>query len=353
VADQALWTDRPPRNARGAIHTAVQRLRSTLGPAGAKLVLTRPPGYLLDMGDGELDLLRFEVRAGSGQAAAAAGRWEEAAGTLREALDLWRGEPLADVPSPLLRSREVPPLAERHLSVLASRIDADLNLGRHDEVAGELRQLVAAHPLRERFHAQLMVALYRAGRQADALGAYQEARRLLAEELGVDPGPELRRLHQQILEADPGLMPARPVRPAQLPGALRHFVGRAPELRALEQLLEAPGSTGTVVISAIDGTAGVGKTALAIRFAHQAAGQFPDGQLYVNLRGFGPSGPPVTAQEAVRGFLDALGVPTASIPAGLEAQAGLYRSLLGGQPAHRAGRGAAPGRPAGGGTRPP
>jgi DNA-binding SARP family transcriptional activator/Tfp pilus assembly protein PilF len=328
---EALWADQPPRNAHGAIHTAVQRLRSTLGPAGARLVLTRPPGYLIDVGDGELDLLRFEVLVGSGQAAAAAGRWELAAGALREALGLWRGEPLADVSSPLLRAREVPPLTERHLSVLALRIDADLNLGRHDEVAGELRQLIAAHPLRERFHAQLMLALYRAGRQADALGAYQEARRLLAEELGVDPGPELRRLHQQILEADPGLMPDRPVTPAQLPAAVRHFVGRAPELRALEQLLEAPGAAGTVVISAIDGSAGVGKTALAVRFAHQAAGQFPDGQLYVNLRGFGPSGPPVTAQEAVRGFLDALGVPTVSIPAGLEAQAGLYRSLLAGR----------------------
>jgi DNA-binding SARP family transcriptional activator len=328
---EALWADRPPRNAAGAIHTAVLRLRSTLGPAGAELVLTRPPGYLIDVGDEALDLLRFEVLAGSGQAAAAAGQWEQAAGALREALGLWRGEPLADVSSPLLRAREVPPLTERHLSVLASRIDADLNLGRHEEVAGELRQLAAAHPLRERFHAQLMLALYRAGRQAEALGAYQEARRLLAEELGVDPGPELRRLHQQILEADPVLMPSRSVTPAQLPGGVRHFVGRVPELRALDQLLETPGGPGTVVISAIDGAAGVGKTALAVRFAHQAAGRFPDGQLYVNLRGFGPSGPPVTAQEAVRGFLDALGVPTVSIPAGLEAQAGLYRSLLAGK----------------------
>src|SRR5206468_5782785 len=143
-----------------------------------------------------------------GQEAAETGSWAQAAGLLREALGLWRGEALADVPSQLMRDREVPPLEDQRLQVLGARIDADLRLGRHGEVVAELRQLVTAYPLREHFHAQLMLGLYLSGRQADALSAYQDVRRLLAGELGVDPGPELQALHQRILAADPGLLPA-------------------------------------------------------------------------------------------------------------------------------------------------
>jgi tetratricopeptide (TPR) repeat protein len=244
----------------------------------------------------------------------------------------------------------VAPLEDQRLAVLGARIDADLRLGRPAELAGELRQLVAAHPLREDFHAQLMLALYRGGRQGDALAAYQHARRVLADELGVDPGPALQRMHQRILAADPGLLPTDSTGPApgtaafngteapervvprQLPGATRHFAGRAEAVKTLAGLAaEAGGESRAVVIAAIEGTAGVGKTTLAVHFAHQVADRFPDGQLYVNLRGFDPAVPPMAPGEAVRIFLEALGVPAAQIPASLDAQAGLYRSLLAGR----------------------
>ena len=229
----ALWEDQPPAGARGALHSAVQRLRATLGPDGGRLIETRPPGYLIRVGDGELDVRHFGVLTARGYAAAAAGRWAEAADLFRGALALWRGEPLADVPSQLLRDREVPPLQDQRLQALAARISVDLHLGRHGEVVAELRQVVAAHPLQEQFHAQLMIGLYRSGRPADALAAYQEARRVLADEVGIDPGPELRRLHQRILAADPELLPAGgdPVGPARPRRARAACHGRAPRSR--------------------------------------------------------------------------------------------------------------------------
>jgi DNA-binding SARP family transcriptional activator len=357
---ETLWEGEAPTGARGALHSAVQRLRSTLGPSGASLIETRPPGYLIKVDDAGLDIREFSVLAARGHAAAEAGAWAQAARLLREALGRWRGEPLADVPSQVLRDREVPPLAEQRLHALAARIDADLHVGRHGEVVAELRQLVAEHPLQEQFHAQLMLSLYRTGRQADALAAYQVVRHVLADQLGIDPGPELRLLHQRILGADSELLlPAatetsssptatlspsavqgtRPPGPAQmylvprqLPAATRHFAGRDEALKALAELAaEAAEGSPATVISVIHGTAGIGKTTLALHFAHQAAGQFPDGQLYVNLRGFDPAGSPVTAEEALRLLLDALSVPAARVPVGLDAQAGLYRSLLAGQ----------------------
>ena len=345
---EVLWEGRRPAGARGAFHSAVQRLRSTLGPSGAGLVETRPPGYLIRVDDGEFDVRQFSALAARGHAAAAAGTWAQAASLLRDALGLWRGEPLADVPSQLLRDREAPAIKDQRLRAMVTRIDADLHLGRHGEVLAELRQLVTAHPLQEQFHAQLMLSLYRSGRQGDALAVYQDVRRVLAGELGIDPGPELRLLHQRILAADselllaPGteasgsgsatLSPPAPLVPRQLPAATRHFIGRAEALKALRVLAaEAAEASQATVISVIDGTAGIGKTTLALHFAHQVAGQFPDGQLYVNLRGFDPAGPQMASVEAIRLFLDALAVPAAGIPAGLDAQAGLYRSLLAGR----------------------
>jgi DNA-binding SARP family transcriptional activator len=357
---ETLWEGQLPAGARGALHSAVQRLRSTLGSSGAGLVETRPPGYLIKVDDGDFDVREFSALAARGHAAAQAGAWAQAAALLRDALALWRGEPLADVPSQLLRLREVPSLDDQRLQALVARIDADLHLGRHGEVVAELRQLVAAHPLQEQFHAQLMLSLYRSGRQADALAAYQDVRRVVADELGIDPSPELRLLQQRILTADSELLPpadslpsdpapvtlspaeagrgdpvlakAQQVVPRHLPAATRHFAGREDALKTLTGLAaEAAEASPATVISVIHGTAGIGKTTLALHFAHQAAGQFPDGQLYVNLRGFDPAGPPMAPMEALRLFLDALSVPAAKIPAGLDAQAGLYRSLLAGQ----------------------
>jgi tetratricopeptide (TPR) repeat protein len=239
------------------------------------------------------------------------------------------------------------------LDAREARIDADLHLGRHREIIAELQTLAAAEPLRERLHELLMLALYRSGQQAAALRTYRQARRRLIEEIGIEPGPGLRDLNQRILRSDRRLMLAQSAPPAEdpaearpapvgcpelLPAPVPDFTGRAAELQALSAIVDgldvpAPPDLPAqpVVITAIGGTAGVGKTALAVHWARQEAARFPDGQLYVNLRGFGPSGCPVTPAEALRGFLDALQVPAAEIPAGLEGRQALYRSLLAGK----------------------
>jgi tetratricopeptide (TPR) repeat protein len=217
-----------------------------------------------------------------------------------------------------------------------------MHMGRHEQLVPQLRDLARQHPLREHNHAQLMLALYRCGRQAEALAAYQRARDVLVTELGVEPGPGLRDLHQRILSADPALAvtgPARPaeaeplrVTPQELPSAVPGFTGRSAELKALTGLLDrsGPQAPGAVVISAIGGTAGVGKTALAVHWAHNVADRFPDGQLYVNLRGYDP-GQPVPAADALAGFLRSLGVPGQDIPPEENERAARYRSLLAGK----------------------
>jgi DNA-binding SARP family transcriptional activator len=355
---EAVWEGSPPETARVTLQNYVKRLRHVLGPAGYERIVTRPAGYVIDVGPGELDVARFaELRAG-GLAAARAGAWESAAAQLGAALELWRGRPLADVPSQVLAVAEVPRLAGMRLEIAEARIDAELHLGRHREVIAELQALTAAEPLRERLHELLMVALYRSGQQAAALAAYQHARRALIDKLGIQPGPGLRELNQKILQSDPGLLPApapvtaadrhppapRPVTsdaasasgggraqagcPAMLPAAVAGFAGRSAELAALSAM---PGRNGQpVLITAIGGTAGVGKTALAVHWARQHAAWFPDGQLYANLRGFGPADP-LPAAEALRAFLSALHVPAAQIPASLDGRRALYRSQLAGK----------------------
>jgi DNA-binding SARP family transcriptional activator/Tfp pilus assembly protein PilF len=333
---ETLWGADPPPSARVTIQNNVMRLRKALGGEDAGRILTQPRGYCIRVADDELDVTRCEALLEGARAAARDGSWEVAADRAHAALKLWRGRPLADVESDLLASREVPRLEELRLHAQETRIDADLHLGRHGEVIGELRQLVVSHPLREPLHAQLMLALYRDGRQAEALAAYSIAREILVGELGAEPGSELQEVHQGILSADPALAgPGEaPVAsgvgvPRELPAGVRHFTGRARELAALTGLLSAADgqAPGTVVISAIGGTAGVGKTALAVHWAHQVAGRFPDGQLYVNLRGYDPD-QPMTAAEALAGFLRALGVASHDIPAEVGERAARYRSLL-------------------------
>jgi DNA-binding SARP family transcriptional activator len=349
---EVVWDSAPPAAARATLRGYVKRLRQALGPELAGRVVTREPGYLLEAAVPEVDLLLFDRLCAHGAAAVQAGEWSSALQLLGQALALWRGEPLADIGCQSLRRDLVPRLVSQRLQAVEGRIDAALALGQHPQLIAELAGLADAHPLRERFCAQLMLALYRCGRQAEALAAYQRTRGVLVDELGVEPGPELRDLQRRILAADPSLCAPAPharapdngsagsprvagsdtVLPRQLPTAVTGFAGRAAELAALDRLAEDDrGVTGAVVIAVIGGTAGVGKTALAVRWAHQVADRFPDGQLYVNLRGFDPSGQAMAPAEAVRGFLDALGMPPERIPQALDVQAALYRSLLAGK----------------------
>jgi tetratricopeptide (TPR) repeat protein len=277
-------------------------------------------------------------------AAIRAGRWAEATRTAAEALGLWRGTPLADVPSQLLRDQWVPNLEQLHVQALAWRVEADLHEGRHEQLIPELQELTARHPLREHFHGQLMLALAGSGRRAEALAAYQEAHRTLAAELGIDPGGELRRLHERILAGDasltappmasdaPGAGPAQtaPV-PRQLPASVRSFVGRQAEAGRLDGLVRQAAKTasgGAVVISAIDGMAGVGKTALAVHAAHRLAGEFPDGQLFIDMHGYTRGHEPRPAAEALEVFLRALSVPPQRVPPGTDERAAMFRERL-------------------------
>jgi DNA-binding SARP family transcriptional activator/tetratricopeptide (TPR) repeat protein len=348
---EALWDESPPPNAAAALRTYVTRLRRALGPVGARIV-GRSPGWAVELhGPGELDLAEVEWLWQTARTAAAAGEWQQTSSLLATALSLWRGEPLVDVPSPALVRREAASLAELRLRLAEARIDADLRLDRDRDLVPELRRLAAEHPLREHVRAQLMLACYRSGQQAAALEVYRDARSTLAEELGVEPGPELRDLHQKILAADPDLtaaagdafttaapapgQPQRPepeaVVPRQLPAAVRIFTGREAELTLLTDLTDRARADGSGVIIVISGMAGVGKTALAVNWARRSAGLFPDGQLHVNLHGYTPSGEPVDPAAVITGFLEALGVPASQIPASAQAQAGLYRSLLAGR----------------------
>jgi DNA-binding SARP family transcriptional activator len=209
---EVLWGTSPPVSARASLHNYVKRLRKALGDAGHRRISTHPHGYMISIEPGGLDTDRFEALVNTARAAAQAGSWEAAAGRLRDALSLWRGHPLADVDSTVLAQREAPRLAEMRLQALEARIDADLHLGCHTEVIPELRHLAGTHPLQEHLHGLLMLALYRDGRQAEALAAYQHARSVLVEELGTEPGTELRELHQQILAADSALAVPGPAR---------------------------------------------------------------------------------------------------------------------------------------------
>ncbi|GAA3437779.1 AfsR/SARP family transcriptional regulator [Kutzneria kofuensis] len=305
-----LWDDRPPPGARATVRAYVMRLRNLL--ASPDTIRTTPTGYLIRVEPNQLDLLRVRELVAEPDG-------------VREAWALWRGPALADVPSDSLHHTEGPALEELRLHVLTRRVDLDLAEGRHVEVCAELVGAVSEHPLHERLAGQLMLALYRSGRAAEALAHYTELRRRLAEDLGTDPGPEIRRLHQQILTNDRALSlssgPATARVPRQLPATPRRFTGRTRELAVLD-------GGGAFVISAIGGVGGVGKTWLALHWAHRNLHRFPDGQLYVNLRGFDPAGPPTDPSAALRSFLAALGVEPGAIPPELAAQSGLYRSLV-------------------------
>jgi DNA-binding SARP family transcriptional activator/tetratricopeptide (TPR) repeat protein len=345
-----VWDEAAPLTVVNTLQHHVSYLRQMLGSKAA--ILARPPGYVLDLGNLDPGSEATDVQVAERlirQGAQAAGPTDSAR-HLQAALALWRGRPLVDVGG-------VPWLEEqaRRLDQLwhrASRalFDARLELGEHAQLVPDLEHLTLGHPFDEQVHGQLMLALYRSGRQADALAAFRRLRRALGDELGIDPSEPVRDLHAAILRQDPSLVPPAPAAtllmtpaaatpaaatPAQLPSAVHAFTGRSSELARLDSILPATaaatGPPAAVVISAVSGTAGVGKTSLAVHWAHRTAARFPDGQLYVNLRGFDPAGQPLDPAEAIRGFLDAFGVPAEQIPAGLPAQTGLYRSLLAGK----------------------
>jgi DNA-binding SARP family transcriptional activator/Tfp pilus assembly protein PilF len=332
------WPEDPPRTAQHAIQVCVSGLRSALRGADGLDVQLAGSGYLLAADRSAIDAHRFRSLLAGARAAATDAAGDEArVALLDEALVLWSGDALAGTATPAVAERLCAGLEEARLGALEDRLDALLRRGRHREVLDELRGLVAAHPLRERLAGQLMTALYRDGRAADALDEFRRYRQRLAEDLGLDAGPALRELELAILrnEASPEPGEARPHPgdgraagtpvPAQLPSAVAGFAGRDSDLTELDALLSGAGRAGQVVV--IAGTAGVGKTALAVHWAHRHRDDFPDGQLYVNLAGYAPA-PPLPPERALAGFLRALGVPAERIPPEVDEAAALYRSLL-------------------------
>ncbi|WP_214410646.1 AfsR/SARP family transcriptional regulator [Sphaerisporangium fuscum] len=336
-----LWDDGPQdaERARAAVHTYVNRLRRH--SQVRDVVRTVHDGYRAEIGEHTLDLLRFRELAASAREAAARDDLEPASRLFSQAVELWRPPVLANVESVALHDEEVAPLTEEWLQVQEQWLDIGLRTGRHAELVGRLRELTRSHPLREPFWERLMLALYRGGRPAEALQAYHTVSEVLADELGVDPGPALRALHQAILTDDPSLGPpgvpvkARAEAPVQVPRQLRPdvpgFAGRRAQLAVLDGLLPATSSPeAPPAIVSVQGMAGSGKTALAVHWAHRASRHFPDGQLYLDLHGYG-AGRPVQPAAALESLLRALGTPADRVPAGLDERAALFRTLLAGR----------------------
>jgi len=334
-----VWGVDAPQGAAGALYSYLSRLRAAVADAGAGIE-RRPGGYVLTVDPQTVDLHRFRRLTTLARAAESD---RSAAELIAQALGLWRGEPFAGLDAPWLASTRQLLLSERFAAELDHN-DVLLRLGRHGELLPSLSAAVAEHPLDERLAEQSMLALYRCGRQADADEQYRRIRHRLADELGSDPGAGLRRLHERILAADPTLNGAAgdtrvpqaqlsppPTVPAQLPADVRAFTGRTGELATLDRSLAPPGGDEPPMpVVLLSGTAGVGKSALAVRWGHRVREAFPDGQLYVNLRGYDAE-QPVAVGDALAGFLTALGVHGPEIPPGVDERAGRYRSELTGR----------------------
>ncbi|WP_329383783.1 tetratricopeptide repeat protein [Streptomyces sp. NBC_01351] len=365
---EAVWDEEPPVTASHQVRKAVADLRRRI-PDGGKAIITDGPGYRSAVTGSQLDLHEFLAHTQEARQAAAGGRAREAAESLRAALAVWRGPVLSGAGGSVVQAAAAV-LEERRLGAAEQLCELRLALGEAGEVVGDLRTLIAQHPLRETLRGQLMLALYRSGRQADALAEYAQVRELLVEELGIDPSPQLTKMYENILRASPELtgpeaaaapvMLARPAAgpgpeaaeadadadaegagrppwgadsrgaPCTLPPNLPDFTGRE---RELAEVLEACGheaGEGPSVV-AIDGMGGAGKTSLAVRVAHQLAEQYPDGRLYIDLRGFTPGEEPVGPGATISGLLRVLGVPADSIPDDEQGRIGLWRATLTGR----------------------
>jgi DNA-binding SARP family transcriptional activator/Tfp pilus assembly protein PilF len=348
-----LWRDEPPARAANLVSIYVLRLRRLMDDPDGHLLVTRAPGYLLRVAGDDTDALLFEAMVREGRRAFAAGDPEGAASRLTEALGLWYGRPLADVPPTPLVEAEAERLSELRLGADELRITAELALGGHDQAVAGLRRLLADHPLREGLWLLLMRALDGAGRHAEALEAYGQARDAISGQLGVDPGAELRQLHADLLAKDTapagvitaGVLnpPAEPapeprqaregrraaLRPAQLPADIADFTGRDEQVKRLSDLLSgtgASGDPGAVRIAVVAGSGGLGKTSLAVHAAHRVRRRFPDGQLYVDL--LGATAAPLLPGDVLARFLRDLGVDGRDIPVDEDERAARYRTTL-------------------------
>ncbi len=338
-----LWPAAPPSDARTLVHGYVSRLRRALrrgaGDEAAGRLVTRKPGYLLRVDGPELDLHRFNDLLDDARQARRADDPRRCLALLRRAQRLWRGHPFADIAATPAIAAAAARLTELRLTAYEEQFDVALEVGDHADLVAELTELVAAHPLRERLIGQLMLAQHRTGRTAAAIATYHDAKVRLAAELGIQPGPLLGRLGTTLLNGE--LRPDTPptVEPppakrgsslAQLPMDLVAFTGRASEVRRLLSLRSADTdrAPATTVVCAIDGMAGVGKTALAVHAAHQLADSYPDGQIFIDLNGIAPHGEPVHPRQALGQILRSLSVPGDQLPVDRSARVSLFRSIV-------------------------
>jgi DNA-binding SARP family transcriptional activator len=328
---EALWGDIEPANPRSTIQKYVMRTRRLLEPTGT-VIHTDVGGYRIEVQPDQVDVHRFGELAERGRRAFESRDWGAASSLLTEAVGLWHAvPPLADVRSEIVQRDEVPRLVEGYLAAVEMRVEADLRLGRHGKLCEELLGLVRRHPLRERFWIQWMRVLHAAHRQGEALAAYREVARLLADELGVEPSRELQSLHQQILVgatvSGPVEAPSLVVVPGlrQLPMTTSGVVGRAAEIDEIVRALSPVPREGRPGLVIVNGPAGAGKSTVAVHAAHRLAGAFPDGQLYAE---FGNAGKDSAdrVMEVLGHFLRALGVPPDSVPSGLVDAVGAYRT---------------------------
>jgi DNA-binding SARP family transcriptional activator len=337
-----VWDEKPPATARTQVQICVSALRHMFTDLGVEQPIeTRPPGYLLRVAEGQIDSQSFAALVAGADRAQRENQLEEAVGLLRQALALWRGPALGGESAAVLRSAAVR-LDEARLNAHETCIALELRLGRHQLLIGELGSLVDENPLRERLRAQHMTALYRSGRAAEALEVYRAGWRTMVEELGLEPGEELRQLEAAILNEDQGLRldqrdtavatePGQLVGPHQLPTDIVDFTGRDELVAEAEAALLAEDAHSQAVrVVVITGKAGIGKSTLAVHVAHRIAERrFPDGQLYCDLAGMSRN--PVSPGDVLGRFLRALGIPPSSIPDGLDERAEMYRSSLSGR----------------------